>query len=142
MYWEDRFLSDKEQSILDAQEQFNELSSITEYALEKQLSQIQSFYQKYANTNGITLQEAKKQLTARELKAFKLTLVQYIKLAQQKDLSPKQIKLLENASIRSRLSRIEALWIHTQQFAEEMAADTNTHLTDFLLIPSLTPDGG
>ena len=120
MYWEDRFLSDKEQSILDAQEQFNELSSITEYALEKQLSQIQSFYQKYANTNGITLQEAKKQLTARELKAFKLTLVQYIKLAQQKDLSPKQIKLLENASIRSRLSRIEALWIHTQQFAEEM----------------------
>ena len=44
MYWEDRFLSDKEQSILDAQQQFNELSSITEYALEKQLSQIQSFY--------------------------------------------------------------------------------------------------
>lgn len=133
MYWEDRFLSDKEQSILDAQEQFNELSSITEYALEKQLSQIQSFYQKYANNNGISLQEAKKQLTARELKAFKLTLKQYIKLAQQKNLSPKQIKLLENASIRSRLSRIEALWIHTQQFAEEMAADTNTHLTDFLL---------
>lgn len=133
MYWEDRFLSDKEQSILDAQEQFNELSSITEYALEKQLSQIQSFYQKYANTNGISLQEAKKQLTARELKAFKLTLKQYIKLAQQKNLSPKQIKLLENASLRSRLSRIEALWIHTQQFAEEMAADTNTHLTDFLL---------
>ena len=133
MYWEDRFLSDKEQSILDAQEQFNELSSITEYALEKQLSQIQSFYQKYANNNGISLQEAKKQLTARELKAFKLTLKQYIKLAQQKNLSPKQIKLLENASIRSRLSRIEALWIHTQQFAEEMAADTNTQLTDFLL---------
>ena len=133
MYWEDRFLSDKEQSILDAQEQFNELSSITEYALEKQLSQIQSFYQKYANINGITLQEAKKQLTARELKAFKLTLKQYIKLAQQKNLSPKQIKLLENASLRSRLSRIEALWIQTQQFAEEMAADTNTHLTDFLL---------
>ncbi|MBS6121527.1 hypothetical protein [Veillonella sp.] len=114
MYWEDRFLSDKEQSILDAQEQFNELSSITEYALEKQLSQIQSFYQKYANTNGISLQEAKKQLTARELKSFKLTLKQYIKLAQQKNLSPKQIKLLENASLRSRLSRIEALWIHTQ----------------------------
>ena len=132
MYWEDRFLSDKEQSILDAQQQFNELSSITEYALEKQLSQIQSFYQKYANNNGISLQEAKKQLTARELKAFKLTLKQYIKLAQQKNLSPKQIKLLENASLRSRLSRIEALWIQTQQFAEEMAADTNTQLTDFL----------
>lgn len=132
MYWEDRFIRQKEDGLLDAQKQFNDLTSITEYALEKQVSQIQSFYQKYANTNGITLQEAKKQLTARELKAFKLTLKQYIKLAQQKDLSPKQIKLLENASLRSRLSRIEALWIHTQQFAEEMAADTNAHLTDFL----------
>lgn len=132
MYWEDRFIRQKEDGLLDAQKQFNDLMSITEYALEKQVSQIQSFYQRYANTNGITLQETKKQLTARELKAFKLTLKQYIKLAQQKDLSPKQIKLLENASLRSRLSRIEALWIHTQQFAEEMAADTNTHLTDFL----------
>ena len=133
MYWEDRFLSDKEESILDAQRQFNELSSIAEYALEKQLSQIQSFYQKYANNNGISLQEAKKQLTARELKAFKLTLKEYTKLAQQKNLSKEQIKLLDNASTRSRLSRIEALWIQTQQFAEEMAADTNTQLTDFLL---------
>lgn len=132
MYWEDRFIRQKEDGLLDAQKRFNDLTSITEYALEKQLSQIQSFYQKYADTNGISLQEAKKQLTARELKAFKLTLKQYIKLAQQKDVSPKQIKLLENASLRSRLSRIEALWIHTQQFAEEMAADTNAHLTDFL----------
>lgn len=132
MYWEDRFIRQKEDGLLDAQKQFNDLTSIIEYALEKQVSQIQSFYQKYADTNGISLQEAKKQLTARELKAFKLTLKQYIKLAQQKDVSPKQIKLLENASLRSRLSRIEALWIHTQQFAEEMAADTNAHLTDFL----------
>lgn len=132
-YWEERFLSLKDDGLRDAQKEFNSMSSIIQYALEKEVSQIQSFIQKYANANGISLQEAKKQLTARELKDFKLTLEQYTKIAQQKNLSQKQIKLLDNASIRSRLSRIESLWIHTQQYVEEMAADTNAQLTDFLL---------
>lgn len=132
MYWNDRFLQTKEDGLSDALQEFKQLNSITQYALEKQLSQIQAFYQKYANTNGLSLQDAKKQLTDRELKAFKLTLKEYTKLAQQKNLSNKQIKLLDNASIRSRLSRIEALWVHTQQFAEEMAADINTEMTAFL----------
>lgn len=132
MYWNDRFLQTKEDGLSDALQEFKKLNSITQYALEKQLSQIQAFYQKYANTNGLSLQDAKKQLTDRELKAFKLTLKEYTKLAQQKNLSNKQIKLLDNASIRSRLSRIEALWVHTQQFAEEMAADINVEMTTFL----------
>lgn len=132
MYWNDRFLQTKEDGLSDALQEFKKLNSITQYALEEQLSQIQAFYQKYANTNGLSLQDAKKQLTDRELKAFKLTLKEYTKLAQQKNLSNKQIKLLDNASIRSRLSRIEALWVHTQQFAEEMAADINTEMTTFL----------
>ena len=132
MYWNDRFLQTKEDGLSDALQEFKSLNSITQYALEKQLSQIQAFYQKYANTNGLSLQDAKKQLTDRELKAFKLTLKEYTKLAQQKNLSDKQIKLLDNASIRSRLSRIEALWVHTQQFAEEMAADINAEMTAFL----------
>lgn len=132
MYWNDRFLQTKEDGLSDALQEFKKLNSITQYALEKQLSQIQAFYQKYANTNGLSLQDAKKQLTDRELKAFKLTLKEYTKLAQQKNLSNKQIKLLDNASIRSRLSRIEALWVHTQQFAEEMAADINAEMTTFL----------
>lgn len=132
MYWNDRFLQTKEDGLSDALQEFKKLNSITQYALEKQLSQIQAFYQKYANTNGLSLQDAKKQLTDRELKAFKLTLKEYTKLAQQKNLSNKQIKLLDNASIRSRLSRIEALWVHTQQFAEEMAADMNAEMTAFL----------
>lgn len=132
MYWNDRFIQAKEDGLSDALQEFKKLNSITQYALEKQLSQIQAFYQKYANTNGLSLQDAKKQLTDRELKAFKLTLKEYTKLAQQKNLSNKQIKLLDNASIRSRLSRIEALWVHTQQFAEEMAADINVEMTTFL----------
>lgn len=132
MYWNDRFLQTKEDGLSDALQEFKKLNSITQYALEKQLSQIQAFYQKYANTNGLSLQDAKKQLTDRELKAFKLTIKEYTKLAQQKNLSNKQIKLLDNASIRSRLSRIEALWVHTQQFAEEMAADINVEMTTFL----------
>ena len=111
MYWNDRFLQTKEDGLSDALQEFKKLNSITQYALEKQLSQIQAFYQKYANTNGLSLQDAKKQLTDRELKAFKLTLKEYTKLAQQKNLSNKQIKLLDNASIRSRLSRIEATTI-------------------------------
>lgn len=131
-YWEERFLNLKERGLNTANETYEELTSIYAYSLEKYENQIAGFIQRYANNNQINLADARKQLSARELKAFKLTLKQYVKLAQQKDLSPKQIRLLENASIRARLTRLEELWIHTSQFVELLAAQQHTNINDAL----------
>ena len=131
-YWEERFLNLKERGLNTANETYEDLTSIYAYSLEKYENQIAGFIQRYANNNQINLADARKQLSARELKAFKLTLKQYVKLAQQKDLSPKQIRLLEDASIRARLTRLEELWIHTSQFVELLAAQQHTNINDAL----------
>ena len=129
-YWEERFLNLKERGLNTANETYEDLTSIYAYSLEKYENQIAGFIQRYATNNQISLADARKQLSARELKAFRLTLQQYVKLAQQKDLSPKQIRLLENASIRARLTRLEELWIHTSQFVELLAAQQHTNIND------------
>ena len=49
MYWNDRFIQAKEDGLLNAEQEFKSLNSITQYALEKQLSQIQAFYQPTEN---------------------------------------------------------------------------------------------
>ena len=131
-YWEQRFLNLKEDGLHVAQSSYEDLTSIYAYSLNKYENQIAGFIQRYANSNNLSLADAKRQLSARELKDFKITLNQYIKLAQQKNLSPKQIKLLDNASLRARLSRLEELWIHTSQFVEILAQEQHTNINDAL----------
>lgn len=129
-YWEQRFLNLKEDGLQTARSSYEDLTSIYAYSLNKYENQIAGFIQRYANSNNLSLADAKRQLSARELKDFKITLNQYIKLAQQKNLSPKQIKLLENASLRARLSRLEELWIHTSQFVEILAQEQHTNINE------------
>ena len=100
MYWEQRFLNLKEDGLHVAQSSYEDLTSIYAYSLNKYENQIAGFIQRYANSNNISLADAKRQLSARELKDFKITLKQYIKLAQQKNLSQK--RFLTGTSITPR----------------------------------------
>ena len=76
--------------------------------------------------------DALKELTARELKAFKLDLEEYAKLASDKKLSQKYKKLPDKASIRARLTRSEEVYIRSIHYVEELAKKTNTSLEKLL----------
>lgn len=88
---------------------------------QKQLeTQIHSWYSRFAANNGITMQEARRMLTAAELDELKWDINQYIKHGQENAVNGKWIKELENASARYHISRLEALKIHTQQCIETL----------------------
>jgi len=94
--------------------------------LEKQYKQasaniekdIAIWHQRFAKNNEISLTEAKRMLTGKELKEFKWDVNEYIKYGEKNAENQLWMKELENASARVHVSRLEALKIQTQQRIE------------------------
>lgn len=82
--------------------------------------QINAWYGRFANNNNVTLEEARRMLTAKELDELKWDVQEYIKYAEENALSGQWVKELENASARYHISRLEALKLQTQQSLEVM----------------------
>lgn len=76
------------------------------------------WYQRFADNNGITLQEAQKWLSGKDLEEFKWDVNQYIRYGQENAVNGTWVKQLENASARFHISRLEALKIQCQQDIE------------------------
>ena len=79
---------------------------------------IEAFYGRYATNNGVSLADARKQLDARELADFKMTLDEF----RGRHLSGEFAREVDNASIRVRLSRLEALEMQMRGRVEELKA--------------------
>lgn len=84
--------------------------------------QMESWYQRLAANNDITLADAKKLLTADELEEFHWSVEQYIKYGEQNALDQKWVKQLENASAKVHVSRLDALQVQIRQQAEKLHA--------------------
>lgn len=70
--------------------------------------EIETFYARYAGENGISMAEARKQLSRDELKGFKLSLEEFREKALD-NADGKWTTMLDNEYMRSRVSRLEAL---------------------------------
>ena len=81
---------------------------------------IAAWYQRFADNNQITLQEAKQWLTDKELEEFKWDVHEYIRYGQDNAINGMWTKELENASARFHISRLEALKIQCQQDIESV----------------------
>ncbi|MGO4952018.1 minor capsid protein [Paenibacillus sp. DRB1-1] len=79
---------------------------------------IDTFYQRFAKNNEIGLAEARQVLKAGELKEFKWTVEDYIKAGRENAVDQRWMKELENASIRVRMTRLEALQMQMRQHVE------------------------
>ncbi len=82
--------------------------------------QINAWYGRFANNNNVTIEEARRMLTAKELDELKWDVHEYIKYAEDNAISGQWVKELENASTRYHISRLEALKLQTQQSLEVM----------------------
>jgi SPP1 gp7 family putative phage head morphogenesis protein len=82
--------------------------------------QIEQWYGRFADNNGITLSEARKWLTGKDLAEFKWDVNEYIKHGKEAALNPAFVKQLENASARFHISRLEALKLKTQNTIEQL----------------------
>ncbi|MBP1312327.1 SPP1 gp7 family putative phage head morphogenesis protein [Paenibacillus sp. 1182] len=79
---------------------------------------IDAFHQRFAKNNEMGLAEARQVLKAGELKEFKWTVEDYIKAGRENAVDQRWMKELENASIRVRMTRLEALKLQMRQHVE------------------------
>lgn len=119
-YWKKRFeLLEQKQHQIGVQ-CFDEIEKQFRQAERQLEGQLSSWYRRFADNNGITMQEAKKWLTATELDEFKWDVNQYIQYGQDNAINGQWVKELENASARYHISRLEALKLQTQQTIEAL----------------------
>ena len=133
-YWEDRLLKINEQGYKDAAEFYEELEEAYKIADIEIRKELEDFYHKFADENGIVdLNEAKKILTAGEKAEFQWTVDKYVeeckKLSKEAQEWSKEVK---NASLRYRISRLEALETQIDYQLTLLADKTATGLPEVL----------
>ena len=119
-YWKQRF-DQVEQAANDKSVSY--VQSLEEKArkAEQQIdAQINSWYQRLANNNSITITEAKRLLNSNELDEFRWSVKEYIKYGEENAIDQRWMKELENASARYHINQLEALKLQTRQQIEIM----------------------
>ena len=131
-YWEKRFEQIKLDAMSKSDVMVEDLASTYAYSLQQLQKEVEDWYHKYAKDNHITLSEARKQLDKRELKAFKMTLNQYIRMAKEQNAPDEHIKMLNNASIRVRLDRSQQLLLQVTHYVTMLANTQNVEMSKLL----------
>ena len=130
--WEKRFERLKQQQMGKAETVTAAMRREYVKALTALRKEVLDWYYRYAEENEMSLADARKELDTRELRAFQLTLKEYIKLAKKKNLPQKYIKMLDKASTRARLDRSQELYIKTSRYVEELAKSQNLSMRSLL----------
>lgn len=117
-YWKKRFELLEQSQNQQGVQCYAELERKYRQAQRQIETQIQAWYGRFASNNGISIQDARKMLTNKELAELKWDINEYIRYGEQNALSGTWVKELENASARYHISRLEALKLQTQQQIE------------------------
>ena len=124
-YWTERF------EILESRENrkglayYNELKKSYDIAFMKIDKDLELWYSRLAKNNNISMYEAKKILSEKELKEFKWNVKEYIEKAKENSINGKWITELENASARYHISRLDAIKLQMRNHLELMAGNNN-----------------
>lgn len=95
-------------------------------------TKINSWYQRIAVNNEITVEEARRLLSKNELAEFKWDVQQYIEAGRQNAIDERWIKELENASAKFHINRLEALKMEVRQQIELAMAGGQQSMFDTL----------
>lgn len=109
----------------DVQKQYREASNSIQMDIER-------WYQRLADNNGVSYAEAKRLLKKNELDEFRWTVEQYIKAGEENAVDQRWMKELENASARHHISYLEAMKLQIQQHAELLSTEFEGGITEFL----------
>lgn len=101
-------------------EAYRDVEEIYQKAQTELEDKINTWYQRFATNNQISMAEARKLLTTGEMKELKWSVEEYIKHGKENSISGQWAKELENASARFHVSRLEALKLQTQQSIEAL----------------------
>jgi len=119
-YWRRRFEALEAMTTASSDQAIRDMERIFSNAQRDLQNQISGFYDRFATNNQIDLAEAKRLLNTRELAEFRWTVDEYIDFAKRNTVSGAWTQQLTNASIRQRVSRLEALQLQNQHTLEKM----------------------
>lgn len=119
-YWKERFRQLEEAQNNISVSKTREIQEQFEKAQAAINGKIDAWYQRFAANNGISMAEARRMLSAQELKEFQWNVEDYIKYGKENAVSQAWEKQLENASARVHISRLESLKLEVQQELERM----------------------
>lgn len=117
-YWQNRTLQLEDALHNKGVKYYHDLERQYQKAANDTTKEINKLYTRLATENNITLSGAKKLLTGNELEEFRWSVQDYIKYGKKNVVDPAWTKQLENASLRYRISRLEAMKIHMQNQVE------------------------
>ena len=117
-YWRGRFSILENIAHREADKAVQNIEEMYVAAQRSIQKEIESWYQRFATNNQISLADARKLLTTGQLEEFKWTVDQYIKAGQKAGADAAWLKKLENASAKVHVSRLEAIQTEIQQQIE------------------------
>lgn len=117
-YWKDRFEKLEAVQYAKAKRFDKYIEKEFSKALQKIEKDIAYWYSRFAKDNEISFSEAKRMLTNSELKAFKMSVEEYIKKGESLD--PQWRDELEKASVKFHVSRLEALKVQIRAEIEAL----------------------
>lgn len=118
-YWKKRFETIEAASNTYGQDVYRQIEPAFTQAQREIQAAIDTWYTRIAVNNQVSITEARKLLSAKELAEFKWDVKKFIKYGEDNALDPIWMKQLENASAKYHISRLEALKIQTQQSMEK-----------------------
>ena len=121
-YWKQRFTQLEAAQNRKGAGAYLEIEKQYKAAQNELEAQIARWYQRFANSNGISLAKAKQWLKGQDLAEFKWDVKEYIKYGKENAINGAWMQELENASSKFHISRLEALQIQTQNSLETMFA--------------------
>lgn len=121
-YWKQRFTQLEAAQNRKGATAYLEMEKQYKAAQNELEAQIARWYQRFADSNGISLAQAKQWLKGQDLVEFKWDVKEYIKYGKENAINGAWTQELENASSKFHISRLEALQIQTQNSLETMFA--------------------
>lgn len=121
-YWKQRFTQLEAAQNRKGATAYLEMEKQYKAAQSELEAQIARWYQRFADSNGISLAQAKQWLKGQDLAEFKWGVKEYIKYGKENAINGAWMQELENASSKFHISRLEALQIQTQNSLETMFA--------------------
>ena len=132
-YWRDRQLEDFTNGEKLALELSKKLKNNYEIAIADIEKNINAFYGKFARENGITLQEAKKLLSTKELKSFIRQIEEYINYAENNKLANSYISELNTLKYRTKVTRLDELEINLKYELAKLIGKNQTDIINELI---------
>ena len=117
-YWERRFEALEEAQMQKGADYYARLEKQYRRAQRTVQKDIETWYARLAVNNELTLQGARKLLTADELEEFHWNVMEYIEKGRTLNISDQWAKQLENASAKFHISRLEAIKLQMQNHIE------------------------